>query len=210
MEELQSTEILDREILEDARKKAYRILKTADETVQANAGVWEKKTRDTLDELNKKYAGQRNLCAEEIMARLPLDKRRAKAEKIEGLLRSAVETWYAGLSPERALAILKRELAKRLAACDEFTAAGEQPRALIRRLDRAGAEAVLKAVLPGRVCAIEEMLPAGAYPAIILENSAVRIIASLDTSVDFLLHEKRAELAASLLGTAVLGQEEAL
>ena len=38
MEELQSTDILDREILEDARKKAYRILKTAAETV-ANRGI---------------------------------------------------------------------------------------------------------------------------------------------------------------------------
>jgi integrase len=199
MEELQSTEILDREILEDARKKAYRILKTADETVKANAELWEQKTRETLDELNRKYAERRSLSAAEIMARLPLDKRRVKTEKIESLIRAAVETWYAGLGRERALALLKNEIAKRIAACDEFSAAGEAPRALIRGLERAEAEALLRAVLPGRSCGIEEMPAAGAYPEILLENSAARITASIYKTVDFFLHENRAELASALL-----------
>ena len=54
MEELQSTEILEREILEDARKKAMRILKTADDTIRAKTAEWEKKTADAVAELEKK------------------------------------------------------------------------------------------------------------------------------------------------------------
>jgi hypothetical protein len=212
MEELQSTEILDREILEDARKKAYRILKAADETVKANAEAWELKTRETLDALNGKYAGQRKLAAAEIMARLPLDKRRAQTEKIESLLRSAVETWYAGLGREQALSLLKNELVKLLAECDEFAASGEEPRALIRGIERAEAEALLRAALPGRSCRVEEApAAAGVYPEIMLENSAARITASIAKTVDFLLHEKRVELASSLLGgTTDFGGEAAL
>ena len=209
MEELQSTEILDREILEDARKKAHRILKTADETARAAAGEWEQKTRKTLDELNGKYAEQRKRSAAEIMARLPLDKRRSRAEKIESLLRSAVETWYAGLDRKRVLSLLETELAARLAECNEYSS-GEAPRALIHKIERAEAEAILKAVLPDLTCVIEEASSAGAYPEIILENSAVRITASIYKTVDFLLHEKRAELAAALLGTAAFAGEEAL
>jgi vacuolar-type H+-ATPase subunit E/Vma4 len=206
MEELQSTEILDREILEDARKKAYRILKTADETVKANAGVWEKKTGEMLDDLRKKYAGQRELAAAEIMARLPMDKRRAKAEKIESLLRSAVESWYAGLRRDRVLSILEKELAKRLAVCDDFFAAGGQPRVLIHKLDRDEAGTILKTVLPGQDCLVGETAAGDLYPAIILENGSARITASIYQSVDFFLHEKRAELAGALLGETVLNE----
>lgn len=210
MEELQSTEILDREILEDARKKAYRILKTADETVKANASAWERKTRDSLDELHRKYAGLRKLAAGEIMARLPLDKRRSRAEKIESLLHGAVETWYAGLDRERVLSTLAAELAARLAECDDFAAGDAEPRVLIHKLDEAEAEGILNATLPGRTWRIERASFADSYPGIVLENSAVRITASLTQTVDFLLHEKRAELAASLLGTTAIAGEEAL
>lgn len=209
MEELQSTEILDREIMEDARKKAYRILKTAEVTIKTNAGIWEKKIGETLEELNTKYTEQRESAVSEIMARLPMDKRRAKAEKIENLLRSAVEAWYAGLSRDKILFILKQELEKRLVECEEFSNAGKPARALIHELDRAEAEAILKAVLPGKTCLIEESSAVYPYPEIILDNGLVRICASIHKTVDFFLREKRAELIASLLGTTVLSGFEA-
>ena len=208
MEELQTTEILDREILEDARKKAYKILKTADETVKTNVAEWAKKTNATLEGLNKKYAEQREFSRAEIMARLPMDKRRAKAEKIESLIRSAIETWYAGLGSDRVLALLRKELQKRLAEYGDFSGSGEKPgakpRALLRKLDRAEAEAMLKAILPDCAFIIEEMPSADIYPAIILENSMVRITASLYKTVDFFLHEKREELTGALLGAETL------
>jgi hypothetical protein len=87
MEELQSTEALDREILEDARKKAHRILKTADDTIKAKSTEWEKNTAAALGELEKKYAAQGKIAASEIMAFLPMDKHRLRATKIEELLR---------------------------------------------------------------------------------------------------------------------------
>ncbi|MDR2433464.1 MAG: ATPase [Treponema sp.] len=210
MEELQSTEILDREILEDARKKAYRILKAADETIKAASGVWEKKTGETLEALSAKYAERRKLAAAEILARLPMDKRRAKAEKIESLLHQAVQAWYAGLDRDKVLAILKTELKKRLAECSEFFDTGEQVRALVHKLERAEAQAILQAVLPGKTCVIEESPAISLYPEIILDNRLVRISASIHKTVDFLLREKRAELIGSLLGTAAFNMEEVL
>ncbi|MDR1574437.1 MAG: hypothetical protein LBS37_00395 [Treponema sp.] len=210
MEELQSTEILDREILEDARKKAYRILKAADETVKAASGVWEKKSGETLKALSAKYAERRDLTAAEIMARLPMDKRRAKAEKIENLLRQAVQAWYAGLGCDKVFAILKTELEKRLAECTEFFDTGEQVRALVHKLECAEAQAILQAVLPGKTCVIEESPTISSYPEIILDSRSVRISASIHKTVDFLLREKRAELVGSLLGTAALNMEEVL
>ena len=64
MEELQSTEVLDREILEDARRKAFRILKTADDTVKSNTAGWEKKTAAALKDLNTRHEERRRRVAE--------------------------------------------------------------------------------------------------------------------------------------------------
>jgi hypothetical protein len=201
MEELQSTEILDREILEDARKKAYRILKTAEDTVGANGAIWEQKTGESLAELNTRYAERRKLAAAEIMARLPVDKRRAKAERIESLIQSAVETWYRSLDRERLLSLLGAELAARIAECGGFSEADGELRAVIHQLENAEAALLLEAFLPGRSCPIEKAPAAGGYPSMVLENNAVRITASIERTVDFFLHEKRAELIGSLLGT---------
>jgi vacuolar-type H+-ATPase subunit E/Vma4 len=203
MEELQSTEILEREMLEDARKKAARILKAADETVKTKSAEWEKKTTEDLAELDRKFAEQGRFAAEEIMAVLPMDKRRAQSEKFEGLLKSAVETWYAGLSRERVLGLLKKELAKRLAVCGEFTGAG-QFRAVIHKLTQAEAESILKHL--SLSCQIEEAQSSAAYPEFILENNDLRIYASIGKTVDFFLREKRAELIEALLGKAAAGE----
>jgi hypothetical protein len=207
MEELQSTELLDREILEDARKKALRILKSADDTVKAKTAEWEDKTRAAMEQLGVKYAEQRVSSAAEIMARLPMDKRRARAEKIESLLRRGVEAWYSRLSREQVLSLLEKELAKRLALCPAFSGPAGEYRARVMSLGVSEAEDILGRVLPGTVCPIEEQKTSGPYPEIVLENSAVRITSSVQKTVDFFLLEKRAELVRALLGEENMGEE---
>jgi hypothetical protein len=207
MEELQSTEILDREILEDARKKALRILKTADETIQAQTAEWEKKTVKSISELEKKYNEQKEAETEKVMARLPIDKLRAKIEKIESLLRSSVEEWYKSLSRERIVGLLTGELAKRIAFCEEFSPDNgnkkpSQTRALYCGIDRKEAETALKNA--GVSCAAEEETTAGSYPSIVLEIGDVKITASIQKTVDFFLQEKRAELVEALVGSGFM------
>ena len=211
MEELQSTDILEREILEDARKKAQRILKIADDTIKAKSDEWEKKTTALLDELEKKYAEQSRLAVYEIMAVLPLDKRRAKAQLIEELLDSAVKHWYGRLSRRQALDLVQRELAKRLAVC-EVCADSEAKQGIhvaTHSIERAEAQAIVQAVLPGASCIIEEMPSAAVYPELVLENRDVRIHASIGKTVDYFLSEKRAELLEALIGSAEMAGEEA-
>ena len=212
MEELQSTEILDREILEDARKKAHRVLKTAEDTINAKSADWEKNLSAALKELEKKYAQQGELVTDEIMAHLPIDKHRIKAKKIEEMLSSAVKTWYTGLSRGRVLDLLKKELEKRLAACDTFAGSGKI-HVKIHQIERKEAEALLKAVLPGKSgvdtpCIIEETNSVSPYPEIVLETPELRIYASIGKIVDFFLSEKRAELAEALLGAKRMRNEE--
>jgi len=214
MEELQSTELLDREILEDARKKAARILKTADETIQAQTAEWEKKTVEGINELNKKFNEQKEAEAEKVMARLPIDKLRAKVEKIESLLQSAVEDWYKSLSRARIVELLTGELEKRIALCEEFSpdkgpkkssAKASQTRALYCGLERKEADTALKVL--GGPCVIEEETSIHHYPSIVLETGGVRIIASIQKTIDFYLQEKRAELVEALVGRAFMESE---
>ncbi len=76
MEELKSTDVLDKEILEDARKKANRILRQADETIESKADAWAKQSQAALEEVHRKYEDRISKQRAEITARLPLDKRR--------------------------------------------------------------------------------------------------------------------------------------
>jgi len=211
MEELQSTEILDREILEDARKKAARILKTADETIQTQTAEWEKKTADSIGELEKKYNKQKKSEAEKVMARLPIDKLRTKVEKIESMLQSVVDVWYKSLSRARIIELLTGDLSKKIENCDEFspdngkkksTAKISQIRALYSGLNKKEAETALKII--GSPCVMEEKTSVDNYPSIVLETGDVRITASIQKTIEFLLQEKRAELVEALLGSGFL------
>jgi vacuolar-type H+-ATPase subunit H len=202
MEELQSTEVLDREILEDARKKAFKILKTADDTARANAASWDKKMEESLAELKRRYRKRREKTAAEIMARLPLDKRRIRSEKMEEFLNAATAAWYGGLERSRVLGILEDELARRLEDCPEF--AGEGPvRALLRHVEPEEAAALLGRALPGLACS-PEAAEAGddPYPGVTLVSPGVRITASIGMVTDSLLHDQRAELLRALVGEA--------
>jgi uncharacterized membrane protein YheB (UPF0754 family) len=204
MEELQSTEILDREILEDARKKVMRILKTAEETIRAQSEEWEKKTLTNIDELDKKYSEERETAAAKVMARLPIDKHRVKIEKIENLLYSAVETWFKSLNRRRILELLAEELAKRLALCGD-SLKSSKIQARINGIERKEAEDVFKKI--NITCEINEDSTAGRYPSITLETGEIRIIAGIEKIVDFLLQEKRAELVGALIDPAFTGEE---
>jgi hypothetical protein len=185
-----------------------RILKTADDTVRAQSAEWEKKTAASLDGLGKKHSEQCKLAEASIMARLPTDKRRAKAEKVENMLRDAVESWYKGLSRTRILEMLKGELVKRIAQVEEFavneqaqvrrsSAGSGQRRAVVRGIERKEAEAMLKSVTG--TFEIEELPSVHGYPEIILETGSVRVTVSIQKTIDYLFQEKRAELTEALL-----------
>jgi hypothetical protein len=223
MEEIQSTEILDREILEDARRKAFRTIKTADDTVKANTLAWEKKTAQAVEDLKARFEERRKKSSDEIMARLPLDKRRAESEKVEALVQRALDAWYEAQSRERILCLLEAELRLRLEDCPEFRGAGRNIKAMFYKLGREEGEALLARVLPpgswetvdyhlgvegaasasstGAGAAIRASgVLSGKYPELVLDSPGVRINASINMLAASLLADHRAELTAALIG----------
>ncbi|MDR2607325.1 MAG: ATPase [Treponema sp.] len=205
MEELQSTEVLDREILEDARRKAFKILKGADDTVKANAQSWQKKSDEAVAGLERRYAARQKRSTQEIMARLPLDKRRAKAERIETFLLASAERWYKKQPRERIIGLLETEMKSRL---EEVPGSlSESCRLIYAGLEKAEAEAVVagalgEASIP-KTLSLEES-HVSSLPALVLDSPAVTIKVSIEMILDSVLHEKREELVGALLGPEAL------
>jgi vacuolar-type H+-ATPase subunit E/Vma4 len=208
MEELQSTDVLDREILEDARKKAYRILKASDEDVKSAAELWEKKTSAVIAENREHYASRFATMRDEFVARLLLDKRRVRSEKIESLLKTAMVGYLQSLPRETLLSLLENELRQRLTELretNEFPTTSITVR--INNLSSAESEAILTNYLTPGTWTLEASTAAlveEQFPHLTLDAPSVRINASVDSVGYDLLEDKRAELLAALLGDAAL------
>jgi vacuolar-type H+-ATPase subunit E/Vma4 len=213
MEELQSTEVLDREILEDARKKAFKILKDTEDSVKASAENWKQQTKDAMADLEKHYADRRQEALVEILARLPLEMRRMWSEKVEGFLGAAVDAWFGALSRSQVLELLDQELGERLAVCPEFAEA-QTIRVGISSLSQAEAGDMIKKRLSKAALVFENISPRDEspgreggktdYPELVLDIPAVKLTASIRQAVNFRLLNQRAELIEALLGPDAL------
>jgi hypothetical protein len=206
MEELRSTEVLDKEILEDARRKAQRLLSAADEAAAQSAAVWEKKTKTLIAKAKKRYAAKLEESRKEIMARFPLDKWRCRLAQIEIFLNSAMDDYIAGLSRDRILGLLEKELAVRIEYCPEIALAPFTVYA--RCLTGDELEGLLRRLMPGAVWTLggepDLRTVPGRFPALVLDSEKLRIAASVDGAALTLLRDKRFELASALLGEAAL------
>jgi hypothetical protein len=149
----------------------------------------------------------------EIMAHLPLDRRRLALERIDRLLREAAASYLEGLDREKLLGILARELCERSAEIEdgegEDSVRGKpELKVIYRFLSPEEVEGFLRKAFPDSSFSLEEgsaaYIHAGSFPGIVADSGAVRISVSADAAVETLLSEKRGELAAALLGEEAL------
>jgi vacuolar-type H+-ATPase subunit E/Vma4 len=212
MEELKSIETLNREILDDARKKAHEILKAADNALQVQAKEWEEKLKADLDSAKKGSAERIKKTQERIFARLPLDKRRLRSETFEGFLLKAMDDFLGSLSREELLSILEMDLARRLkdwAGKDEKAISFAKDSNLSIEVRYSGlsvseAQNILKRVSLTGNLKMHEDKTVHKLPSIEISTEAMKIRVSVRTLSAFLLKSKRAELAAALMGEGVL------
>jgi V/A-type H+-transporting ATPase subunit E len=119
MEELRSTEILDQEIREDARRKAEKILKDAERdcaAIASEASVRIAELRAAKESETKTRVESYRRDAE---SRLPLDKERRLVSFIDSSVNAALEEWFRGIGPERRLALYGALLARYRPTLDE-------------------------------------------------------------------------------------------
>ena len=228
MEEIRTTEVLDREILEDARKKAAKILKNTDDTLGTQDRDWEKKTQDALGSIRSVYADRTKRETDEILARLPLDKRRLRMERYERVLAQVIKDFLGGLKREEILSIMERELLDRFKAwADAEKAASSMSEAQVRYsgLSLSETRELLKKVISELGKKSGNFVPdktkvenwelkedtSGVdvsadhkFPSVVINTQSMKLAASVEDAAGNLLEEKRAELAAALFGEGVL------
>jgi len=203
MEELRTTEVLGNEILEDARRKAQKILKTADDTLTAQNRDWDRKIKRSTESIRKTFAARAKKANDEIQARLPLDKRRLRSRTTESFLIRALDDFLRTLSREKLLSVLERELRVRLTACADDLV---HHRSIIRYsgLSLDEAQAVIEKMPYKGDWEFKADSVVREFPLIFIESRALRMVASVKSAAKALLRDKRGELAAALLGEGVL------
>ena len=222
MEELRSTEVLDREILEDARKKAYKILKTADDALEAQKRDWDKKIEDSLKSVRKTYAERTERAGAEILARLPLDKKRLRSESTERSLQSAMTDFLRSLKREQLLFIIEREIREHFEALALSEAADiaipkarvaysglslDETRALLKKATAAsgsGKGAPVRINAKHEDWELKEEKEKHEFPFIVIDTRNWKLYASVEEAAASVLKDRRAELTAALLGEGAL------
>ncbi|MDR1867203.1 MAG: hypothetical protein LBQ77_02915 [Treponema sp.] len=201
MEELRSTDILDREILEEARRKAYKILKEVDESLQKSSEEWSKRSQTTIDEARQKQALRIEKVRHETFARLPLEKQRTRLKTLETLLNKAIAEYVHRIPQREIIELLEKTLKKQSIQCDQVD---EIITVQAYHIQESEAVSIVEKVFLHKEI---EKRPAAAdftplFPSICLNTHQFRIIVSIDTLIQSVLEEHRAELIEALLGSS--------
>ena len=118
MEDIRSSEILEKEILEDARKKAQGIIKNADKQIAGLRKEWEEKTLAELALLSAEADTKKALRKKEAEASFPLETQRRKLRYMDGIFEKFLEDFFSQLPQED----IERVLAERGKAYTGFFA----------------------------------------------------------------------------------------
>jgi V/A-type H+-transporting ATPase subunit E len=200
MEEIVSTEALEKEILEDARKKGERLLKDADAEIQRLKTAAAERSRLSIAALEADYASRLARYQGEAEARLPLELGRMKAAYVDALLRDAAARFALSLSAQD-LGALVSSLLARASSLLGSTAV----HLCCMGLDPAAASGIFAEALPqSRALSVrvDEGLSAPGLVAT-SEDGRLRVRATLDLVTEALLGENRGELARALCAEAL-------
>ena len=112
MEEFRSTEILDKEIQADARKKAEKILAKADVDCALLLEEVSGKIEKAKKELEDKYALKIAAFEKDLSATLPLEKERFLVSFIQSSIEKAINAYLAKLSDEEKIDLVLKKSVK--------------------------------------------------------------------------------------------------
>jgi hypothetical protein len=112
MEVLHSTDVIGEEIKEEARKKADRILKNAELEIEVLRKSLSERFEKLEEEQKEIYSTRIQKYKDSVFVTLPLKKWKEKVEYVENVLNEALETYFASLSIDKKLNIIKSLLEK--------------------------------------------------------------------------------------------------
>jgi vacuolar-type H+-ATPase subunit E/Vma4 len=199
MEVLNTGEELGRQILEDARKKASRLLEAVDKEC---AAIREEGRRVAEAEIARLRAdGDRQIAAmrAEMKAALPLDFLRTRLGFIQDTVVAAVRAFLEGLSLQDLAGILEGRIRKAASAL-----AGRTVNVLHGGLDAGLARSTVERAAPGIAISVVRPLSGGRGIEIESDDGRVRFRCTTAELEAELLEERREELAVAVLGREAL------
>jgi V/A-type H+/Na+-transporting ATPase subunit E len=198
MEELRSTEILDREILEDARRKAERILASGEaECLQIINDVSSRLDRVRADK-EAEYSKKNDAYRRDAESAIPLEKARHLVSFVDISVQESLDSWFKEIGPEKRLSLYAKQLERLKSVLNDarlnvwFIGYSEtEIRLLVTNIfgkDSISSMAVLD---------VKNAAQAGCTDGLYIEttDSSIRCRASLEEVRERLLSEKRQELA---------------
>lgn len=200
MEEIVGSEAIKSEVLDDARKKAARILEEAEEESAKAVAAIEAAAAVAVEGVVRENEAKAARYRMETMARFPLERTRMRAVFVEAALRDAARGYMAALPPER-VAALAEAMLRRGASFLE----GKEIELRRSGLSEQAARSIAERALP-RAASLrpveEPALPAPGLVAAAVDGS-VELRATMDLVEASLLDAHRGELAQALCGEAL-------
>ena len=205
MQELRSTDILDKEIQADARKKAERMLAKTDSECEKLLASVESDIEKAAREKQQFFAHKLEAFEKDRMAVVPLEKERFKVSCIQNDVMQNINKYLEGLSEEKRLALVARDFdsgVKTELSLNAYVYGFSLSAAKKFLTDKIGSKLLsVKETKFGAVILEEDIgleKPAG----IILESEDknFRCRLTLNEVIEKLLDTNRADLSATLFG----------
>ncbi|ULQ60353.1 hypothetical protein K7I13_03325 [Brucepastera parasyntrophica] len=207
MEELRSTESLDREIQEEARRKAEKILKASENDARQIAANVSERIEHIRKAKEQEYAKKIDAYRKDTDSAIPLEKQRLLVSFVDISVHNALSAWFREMGEDRQILLLKSLLAKY-----KSVLAGRKISAVFHGFTVKNVKKILEAVFgPDSVENVTEIpekraLELGFSSGIFVESADHGIIcrATMEELTYNILMTKRQELAENLLGGEIL------
>lgn len=197
MDELRSSEALEREIREDSRKRAEKLLKQAEEETRRYLDADAREAQAELDGLRRKYAEKAGAYRREHMARLPMDKKRRRIEWAQARLDAALKAEFSLMGDEDLLDLMLPRL-RSVSGFFHGKGCAVRVSGLGGKAVRDSLSPILPGLSPGAI--VEEGSDAMRGVRVTSEDGRIMFGVSEESLRDELLDDYRAELVAALLG----------
>jgi vacuolar-type H+-ATPase subunit E/Vma4 len=202
MEVLKSGEALEKQVLEDARTKASRILAEADRECAVLREEWQRKAEQDIRKIEADRDSRIAAVRQELGASLPLDLMRARLSYIQESVGRAMDQYFAKLAPAD-LGRIVGGMLRRMPPVFQ----GAKAIAYVSGISPQEAKRIVEENVPGvSLSGVKEMLGGSESTAGLVletEDGRIRFRGTLQELSAQLLEKYREELATSLLGRDV-------
>ena len=226
MEEIRGTEALEQEIREDARRRAERILRKAENDVKEWNAQREQRLQEEIEALTREYEAKKRAAEQDMESHLPLEKTRLEIGYRDEALRAKLSEALKALIREKpwllgswCLACLRRQQLLIQESSAQVVVSGLDAKSLqaIKTLfERAPNVSIVQKDVPlprGDAAVSDAATAASAQAApealfgmygVVVEpkDHSYRISATGQELFEWLLDEKRGELATALFGSS--------